>query len=629
MDEIDHILKKSGMWVGGSIKLETAQQFVYNYETATMVNREVEFVPAMVKLVDEIISNSCDEFRRKDNLGLTEIDVTVDDNGWITVRDNGGIAVVKHKDAGVYLPEFLFGQLRSSSNYDDSDFRSGVGTNGVGSALTNVWSTKYIITSADKKNQFYRSWCNNMRTKNDDLKITKSKEHFTQTQFLLDYDRFENDVETYITDDFLAIIETRCINAAAANMGLTVRFHHTNEGKTVRMTEWAFTKFSEYIDLYDLSRDYVNGSNDVIEMSDARKSIWFYPDGNINIGFVNGAECSRGTHIKAIHNIVNEAAAQYIATKKKLPVTAKDIEGKYSVFCVLTVDNPTYDSQLKDSLTNSVNKFDLSVDKYEFEVPKKFTDAICKSDLIDTVCDWYRQKQEVEDRKNLRKLNKDAKKKIARSDKFIDANSRDRLDRELWIFEGDSANAGFRMARNPQTQAAYLMRGVTLNVSNLSATKVMANKELSDLVSIIGLQWGVKNKKENLNFNRIVIATDADHDGDKICGILLVFFNRFPELFEYQMICRSISPIMIASKGSENINIFTFKEYKEREKELKGYSIKYAKGLGSLNNEQYKQMMQKPTFHFFVKDESADQALNRWFGKGIAKERKEVLKKEV
>ena len=122
MDEIDHILKKSGMWVG-SIKLETAQQFVYNYETATMENREVEFVPAMVKLVDEIISNSCDEFRRKDNLGLTEIDVTVDDNGWITVRDNGGIAVVKHKDAGVYLPEFLFGQLRSSSNYDDSDYR--------------------------------------------------------------------------------------------------------------------------------------------------------------------------------------------------------------------------------------------------------------------------------------------------------------------------------------------------------------------------------------------------------------------------------------------------------------------------------------------------------------------------
>ena len=85
MDEIDHILKKSGMWVG-SIKLETAQQFVYNYETATMENREVEFVPAMVKLVDEIISNSCDEFRRKDNLGLTEIDVTVDDNGWITVK---------------------------------------------------------------------------------------------------------------------------------------------------------------------------------------------------------------------------------------------------------------------------------------------------------------------------------------------------------------------------------------------------------------------------------------------------------------------------------------------------------------------------------------------------------------
>ena len=162
------------------------------------------------------------------------------------------------------------------------------------------------------------------------------------------------------------------------------------------------------------------------------------------------------------------------------------------------VDNPAYDSQTKETLTTPVSKFDMNVEKYEFTLPKKFYDEINKSDLIDTVVDWYKQKQEVEDQKNIRKLNRDAKKKIARNDKFIDANSRDRLDRELWIFEGDSAQAGFRMARNPQTQAAYMLRGVIMNTDKMSASKIMANKELADLISIIGLQWGPKNKKEDL-----------------------------------------------------------------------------------------------------------------------------------
>ena len=91
----------------------------------------------------------------------------------------------------------------------------------------------------------------------------------------------------------------------------------------------------------------------------------------------------------------------------------------------------------------------------------------------------------------------------------------------------------------------------------------------------------------------------------------------------------ALSKVDSVSKGSENINIFTYKEYHEREKELKGYTIKYAKGLGSLNNQQYKEMMQNPTFHFFTKDDLSEQTLNRWFGKGIAKTRRDVLKTEV
>ena len=116
MDEISHILQRPGMYVG-SVKEEESQMFIYDTEECVMKQKDVTYIPAMLKIVDEVISNSCDEFRRKDNMGLTELLVDiVPDQGKVTVRDNGGIPVVKHKEAGCYLPEFIFGRLRTSSN---------------------------------------------------------------------------------------------------------------------------------------------------------------------------------------------------------------------------------------------------------------------------------------------------------------------------------------------------------------------------------------------------------------------------------------------------------------------------------------------------------------------------------
>ena len=140
MSEIDHCLSRPGMWIG-SVRDEERQSFVYDDETGKMTMKTVTYVPAMLKLVDEVLSNSCDEFRRKDNMGLDEVRVSINtDKSTITIRDNGGIPVVKHKEAGCYVPEFIFGRLRTSSNYDDTEDRAVVGTNGVGSSLTVIFS---------------------------------------------------------------------------------------------------------------------------------------------------------------------------------------------------------------------------------------------------------------------------------------------------------------------------------------------------------------------------------------------------------------------------------------------------------------------------------------------------------
>ena len=621
LSEREHILLRPGMWVG-SIKEEQKNMFLYNSDSEVMESREASYVPAMLKVVDEVISNSCDEFRRKENLGLTTLEVTIEDTGWITVKDNGGIPVVKHKDAGVYVPEFIFGRLRTSSNYDDTEDRNVIGTNGVGSALCNVFSKEFIIETADKKNKFHRSWSNNMEAPNNDLKIEKTDSHYTMTKFLLDFSRFEQS-ESGITLDFVDIIEKRCIDAAAANIGLTVKFTY-KDGDDSRKSVWKFKKFDEYIDLYSNFVEIADG----IKFEDAQKKVWIYPSGNINIGFVNGAECSKGTHIKAVRSEINNKIIEFMEKKHKIELKSQaGVDNKYSMFMIIDVSNPAYSSQTKEELTTNAESF--SREYGYINCPDKFLNAITKSEIINIVLDWYKQKSEAEDLAKIRKLNKEAGKKLLRGDKFINCTSRKRDEKELWIFEGDSAKAGFRVSRNPITQAAYIMRGVPMNVFDLSPVQVMKNQVFSDIINIIGLKWGEKNDASSLAFNRIVISSDADADGHHIAGLLMLFCNRFPELFEQGVVCRSISPIIIAEKGNDCRSYYTLKEYKKDEKNLKGFKIKYIKGLGTLENKYYRNMMQNPHFQVYSKDELADSTFRHWLAKGIADERRNALKDEV
>lgn len=617
LSEIQHILTRPGMWVG-SIKTEEKDAFIYNSKIAKFEMKIVNYVPAMLKVVDEVISNSCDEFRRKDNMGLTELYVKINkETGEIIVRDNGGIPIVKHKEAGIYVPEFIFGRLRTSSNYDDSEDRNVIGTNGVGSALCNVFSSYFEIESADGKNEFHRSWSNNMETLNNDLKVTKcgKKTHYTQTRFKLDFSRFDTELATF-DDDFINIIHKRCIDAAAANPGLKVIFNYNDED-----IEWKFKKLDEYIDLYS---NLLN-IPDKIPFENDLCTAYIFPDSSVDVGFVNGAECSKGTHMRAIRSEINQAIVDYLVKKDKLKdLTTRGVDNKYSVFININVSNPGYDSQTKDTLVTPVEKFSKD-EKIKWEVSDKFLNKIIKSEIVALVRDWYKQKVAAEDEKALRKINRETNKGLKRPDKYITCTSKRKAEKQLWIFEGDSAKAGFRCGRNPEFQAGYTMRGVPPNVYGMTPLQIMKNEVFNDIVTILGIKWGKEFNIDDLNFGKIVISTDADVDGDKIASLLLVFFNNWPELIEKNIVCRSISPIIISRKGKDCQKFYSMDEFKDAEKKLKGYSHKYAKGLGGLSNQESKEMYQEPKFLYFKKDEAADSMFRKWFAKGDSETRKQML----
>lgn len=615
MDEISHILSRSGMYVG-SIKPEEKDLFIYNIDTAKMQNKTIEYIPAMLKVVDEVISNSCDEFRRKDNMGLTQLFVTISKKkGRIIIRDNGGIPVVKHKEAGIYLPQFIFGQLRTSSNYDDTDDRNVIGTNGIGVKIANIFSKRFSVESADKKNKIEIVWENNMRDVVSNNKIEKCTDHFTQTTFDLDFTRFETEDKTF-TDDFIDIVHKRCIDAAAANIGLKVVFKCDDYEET-----WKFKKFDEYIELYS---DLLENINDKIQFDNQLASVYVFPGSNIDVAFVNGAECSKGTHIRAVRNEVNNAVTEFLQKKDKIEVTTRAVDGKYAVFMNINVSNPAYDSQTKDTLTTPIDKFSKD-EKVIWDVPEKFLTQITKSEIIELMRDWFKQKSAAEDEKALRKINRETNRGLKRPDKYITCSSRNKKEKQLWIFEGDSAKSGLRGGRNPEIQAGLIMRGVPLNCYGMTPVQIMKNEVFNDIVTILGLKWGKEFDINDLNFGKIVISTDADVDGDKIAALLLLFFNNWPELFEKNIVCRNISPIVISRKGKDCQKFYTMEEFKEAEKKLKGYSHKYVKGLGGLSDNETKEMYHNPKFLYFKKDEVADSMFRKWFSKGDSETRKEML----
>ena len=613
LSEHDHVLLRSSMYVG-SVKPELSTQFVFDYKEQMMVQKEVEYVPAILKLIDEIISNSTDEYRRPDNIGLTRISVTVMKDNTIVIEDNGGIPVVKHKEAGIMVPQLIFGRMRTSSNYNDDEDRSGLGTNGVGSSLTNIFSSYFGVMTDDGKKRWLGNWKNNMSEFYDEeIEKSSKKNHGTRITFHLDFSRFEG-IDKF-DRTFKDIILTRCINAAAANPGLKVTYKDVDV-----CGEYKFDNFKDYIDLY---RNYVT-LKDCIEMKDEHKHVYVYPDGAINIGFVNGGICNKGTHVKALHQIINTTVCDFLKKKDKIDLLPRQVDGNYSMFCDLTISNPSYDSQTKECLTTPVEKF-YKDENIKFELPNKFLDSVVKSEIIDNVRDWYKKKCEAEDQRAIRKINREISKGLKRPDKFITCTSKKKQEKQLWIFEGDSAKAAFRNCRDPHTQAGYIMRGVPKSAWNESPTTIMKNEVYNDLVTILGLKFGDTFDINDLKFNKIVISSDMDNDGHHIAGILLAFFNNWPELYDKGIVVRSISPIIVAHKNKLTKNFYSIDEYKKEESKLKGWTYKFTKGLGGLNNAESKEMYLNPKFQVFKKDDLAQSMMKKWFTKDDSNTRKQLL----
>jgi DNA topoisomerase-2 len=619
--EIEHVLDKSGMWIGSTANNVVEYPLYMPSKNKIIVIKNTGKNDGLLKLIDEVLSNSVDEFRRKESLfKISEITVIANNNGFITIIDNGGIPVQIHKATGLLIPELIFGHLRTSSNYDDSKEREGVGTNGLGAKLTNIFSKSFSVSTCDTKNSVCIEWKNNMKECNKDLShystgynTIKENEkdfnnHGTKIEFQLDLERFDLDEIGLST---IRILQRRCIDAAAANPGLTINFRSDiAEGKLD--STWYFNSFKEYVDLF------LNEKQTSIEYKNKKDSIYLTENIGFNIGFVNGGICSEGSHIKKLEKQLTTSILDYCLKNEMELITEKDILQRLSLFVNTTVINPTYDSQTKERLTNKI-------DKYILNFSKEFLDGLKDSELMQSLKDFYEIKYAEIKKKELKQLNKLIS--ITKTKKLITCASKDQTMNELWLFEGNSASNGFRKHRN-LFQSAYLLRGKIKNTFNLNRSQIVENVELREVIATCGLLFGEPAKNiKNFKFSKLVIASDMDFDGHHICGLLLAFFGKhFVELIKNNRIYRALSPIIIAAKkGQDKKYFYSIEEFETVSKDLKGWDITYTKGLGGLDDQDYRQMLRNQKLILFsIEDISDIESIGVWFDKSTEM-RKELI----
>jgi len=619
LTDVEHVLIRPGRYIG-SVKPHTANSYVV--EAGKMSKQDVTWNPGLLKLFDEVVSNSVDHSKRPEGAHLDTIKVEVDRaTGEISVWDNGGIPVVLHKEYNEYVPTMIFGYLRSGSNFDDKEDTDVTGQNGEGASLTNIFSTKFTIETCDGKNKFKQTFTKNMMEKTD-AKVTPvdGGKGYTKITFVPDYAH----IETTLDDGNYAKIVKRVWDIAGCNPKLKVYFN----GDRLNVKS-----FKDYVALYTDQYEYDDNGDWQIGVAAS-------DDGFEHVSFVNTTETVEGgTHLYYVWYQIAAKLREYIQKKHKIDVKPTEIQSHMRVFINARIIRPRYSSQTKELLITEVKEY-----KTSWECSDKFTRKIIDCGIVDRVLIWAEAKAKAEELKKLKELAKDIDKgNPRRVEKFSDAMEDERRDLcELYLTEGDSARKSIHEARgkNPYI-GSFALKGKPMNIMDVNLAKVIGgkkkndekddgNNEIKNILKITGLKIGVPVKSvKDLRFGKIVILSDQDLDGFHVSSLLINFFAYFwPELFELGIIYRMNTPLVVAKLKSEEKEFWTDHEYEAWAKSAPKHETSRFKGLGKFKTPHFKRILENRENYLrrIGKLEVADyDSLKLAFKGSMADERKDWL----
>ena len=652
MSDKEHILKKPDTYIG-SIEMTEAETFVYDSATSSIVHRTIHYIPGLYKLFDEGAVNSRDHFVRQeqairdakpDALPVTCIEFEISDDGTISITNDGnGIDVAQHPEHKLWIPEMIFGHLRTSTNYDENKKEKIVGgKNGFGFKLVLIWSSWGRVETVDhiRGLKYIQEFKNNL----DEIcppKITKctTSKPYTKVSFRPDYARFG--IEG-LTPDMRALFEKRIYDIAAiTDKSVKVKYN----GAIIPVKH-----FQQYIDLYIGAK---GETKRIYESPDPR---WEYvvslaPNGEFqHVSFVNGIYTQKGgKHVEYIMNQIVRKLTEYIKAKKKVDVKPTTIKEQLAIFLRCDIDNPSFSSQSKDEMGTAVASFGSTC-----KVSDEFIEKLAKMGVMDAACALT----EVKENKAAKKTDGTKTRTIRGIPKLIDANyaGTDKSAQCTVIFcEGDSAKAGIVSGLSREDRnfiGVYPMKGKMMNTRGEALKKIAENNEITEIKQILGLEVGRKytpdDVKYRLRYGKVLFMTDQDLDGSHIKGLgINMFQSEWSSLTEIPgFIGFMNTPILKAKKGAQEKVFYNEGEYrawKEANESSEaagggggvvaaanaqptGWSIKYYKGLGTSTGKEFKEYFEhKKIVDFTHSGEACDNAIDMVFNKKRADDRKTWL----
>lgn len=561
----------------------------------------------------------------------TPTSLSLQEKGEVRVLNNGaGVPVEVHKTEGIYVPELIFGQLLTSSNYNDKEKKVTGGRNGYGAKLANIFSKKFVVETCDgkRKRRYKQVFKQNMTTKGaPQINDCKATENWTCISFQPDLDRFGMEG---LEEDTVALMRKRVYDMAGI-LGKGVKVYYNGARIPVK-------DFQSYIDLYLGPKSGEGAVPRIYEkVSDRWEVCIAASDGQPNqVSFANAICTSKGgTHVNYIADQVVKNIVEVMAKKhKQAGVKPFMVRNYLWVFVNCLVENPAFDSQTKDTLTLRASAFGSKC-----ELSDAYLKKVANCGIIDAVLSFASFKAN----KELKKGDGAKKTRLVGIPKLDDANDAggkgsDRCT--LILTEGDSAKSlaisGLSVVGRDR-YGVFPLRGKLLNVRDAAASQITGNAEINHIKQILGLQHG-KNYTDtkSLRYGHLMIMTDQDHDGSHIKGLIMNFFHTFyPSLLTLPgFLVEFITPIIKATKGKESISFFTLPEYETwcEEGNRRGWKIKYYKGLGTSTAGEAKDYFSNIESHrkeFYWQGDADGTALEMAFSKKKVDERKDWLRSFV
>jgi DNA topoisomerase-2 len=629
----DHILELPDTYIG-SVETHDEHCWVWDEEKQKMIYRKTAFNPGFYKIFDEILVNARDALVRaqtdtkRQPVKTIHISArkTAQSTFEISVENDGdGIPIEEHPEYKVYAPELIFGHLLTSENYNKGEEKIVGGKNGYGAKLANIYSNSFTVETRDvKRGQKYsQTWTDHMGVCGKaSVRADKAQKGFVRITFQPDLTKFIN----LNLDEMIKIFHTRAIELAAlASKEVKV---HWNDALIPVNT---FEKFVHLFTRDSASLAYEKCGERWEVAAVLTRSLFEDEDSpdEKHVSFANGIRTRKGgKHVEAVVRTVLGDFCE-AAKKKKLDLKPSQLKESLIFFVNATIVNPSFDSQTKDTLTTPANKFGSP-----FKTSGKIVEGLMKIGLLEEAQNIL----EAKAAKDAKKTDGSKKRVIRGLPKLEDAlwaGTAKSPECTLILTEGDSAATsaitGLKVVGR-ERWGVFPLRGKLLNVKDISQEKFNKNEELTAIKKILGLEQGrVYKDVKSLRYGRVMIMADQDLDGSHIKGLLMnLFHTEWASLMQSGFLCSLATPLLKASKRGDVRSFFSqaeFEEWKGKlgEEGLKGWNLKYYKGLGTSTPAEAREWFEQLHELKYEWDPQTDETISLAFHKKRSDDRKRWL----